>query len=311
MVTRTACVLLILLASLARAQDVPLVPTLKAGSETPFVAEGWVRIDNYAMRFYVASNAERQLVAIINSADNVPILISNEKRLLVYDAIGERIVNVPTGRANVSVSYDAAAERSMKFGIGAGVKSDPEKHEPTFFQPDRFAAAARDAFVTERLPDGRVVRTLKKDQSHISLIQAPGDPTAFEWVSDAPTGQLRVVFRSIGQPIDDAAFAFPDVQAIAKSATVVEMKQGANGFLQLLQFISSGRGIVVKMALAQPEPQRTEQLKGVKIDLDAAEVQRRDAKLSDAFLTGLKDQDLPFMTVPRTGPTTNSTREQE
>src|SRR5688500_3605953 len=102
------------------------LPALVAGSaDSPsFVVSGVARPeDGGELGFYVASDEKRQLCALYDLRDGVPIFLSDGQRTLIYDVQGKRLIHLPSSRAFVSVDWEAGA---MEFAFGANSYTEPQ-----------------------------------------------------------------------------------------------------------------------------------------------------------------------------------------
>src|ERR1051326_5512792 len=90
----------------ASPSTLPTIPALLADSQPlrPFIVDGVIRTSSSdGFGFHFATDGARELCAIFDAHDGTPIYLSDGQQTLVYDLSNERVVRVPTCRADVKI----------------------------------------------------------------------------------------------------------------------------------------------------------------------------------------------------------------
>ncbi|MGH7179683.1 MAG: hypothetical protein ACREJC_20070, partial [Tepidisphaeraceae bacterium] len=123
--------------------NIPDIPPLSSDGDGPFVVDGVCRVaatDGFA--FHFATNGARQLCVIFDPHDGTPLYLSDGQQTLLYDLSGNRVVRVPTSRANVWIDWNEKEDRPLVFHCGVDFQTDAKKLSETksYFRVDRFVA---------------------------------------------------------------------------------------------------------------------------------------------------------------------------
>jgi hypothetical protein len=223
----------------------PVIPALIVGTPPPksFIVEGILRSSaTTGWAFRVATDGQRQLVALYDSADGTPIFLSDGQQTLIYDLANSRVVRVPSSRGNVRVDWEAQKEKPLNFGFGVQVRSTPEEleHENAWFRIDRFADAALSLKQVGNQGKSTLFAAERADGKGIESLQVePGQQSWFRFTSlskGQPFYRFQLDARAIDRPVAARALSFPDLQRLPPDVHLTDLDQQViPAFLVLLR----------------------------------------------------------------------------
>lgn len=235
------------------------LPALVAGSaESPsFVVSGIARPENGGeLGFYVASDGKRQLCALYDIRDGVPILLSDGQRTLIYDVQGKRLIHLPSSRAFVSVDWEGGAEKPVEFAFGAKAYTEPQPNAKlnelpnSAFRLDRYVAD-RWASLRRQEPAADTIVYIEETAESLRRVEiSRAAPTAFRFTHrerDAKSTALELDARSVGEPIAPSAVTFPDLKLLGENLAIIEAEE--LGRAGVVRAVGSGRIWATKLAL--------------------------------------------------------------
>lgn len=296
-------IVMMLLARLAAAgpgnapPGVDQIPPLSSDGGKPFVVDGVLRTaaaDGFG--FHFATDGKRQLCAIFDPHDGTPLYLSDGQQTLLYDLSGDRVVRVPASRAYVSVDWIQKEDRPLRFSTGVDFANNAKKppDRQSFFRVDRFVASSKDTLkpAEPSVKGAKLFAAQRKDGSVESVQVANGRLDSFRFTSRRPDQAhdfLDLTARLDAVP--ENAIRFPDLAALRRDVTVVDFDEKL--MPELVSFLKSGYGSVAKMAIAGGEDIHVFADK-ILLSPNWGELRKRDAKLGEAYRTGLSKQDVQY-----------------
>ncbi|MGC4007134.1 MAG: hypothetical protein QM811_30005 [Pirellulales bacterium] len=229
----TSLFTLILGVALAEApSEKPSIPALIDGAESPksFVLEGALATDSkHQFAFRVATDGKSRLTTIYDSADGVPIIISDGKRSLLYDFRQSRLVQVEPSFVILSLEFDPMDSHPFRFKMNAAANSNPKKLDDkrSSFRLDTIVENARR--FTEATDEKGIVtkRSDIKESDRLIIVRDPKQPQAFELTLKAEnTGNdiLRLHASYIDENIPAELLAYPDESRFRKYLKTYDVK---------------------------------------------------------------------------------------